>query len=167
MQVAQTIFLTCSQCREKRCLSCVTFKSAVKTLVKTLDSDVRKYVQNFVVDFLQISDETLNNLFKIETKLSKSRTKPKTFDVKVYHKSEKNRSQVVMKTLDDCKKIQYISKRRKRTFYKKNWLFLLEIENKLVKKKYLVCSYLKKPRFIMRDQKKKEIRKKRNLKLAT
>ena len=28
--------------------------------------------------------------------------------------------QVVMKTLEDCNKIQYISKRRKRTFYKKN-----------------------------------------------
>ena len=134
MQVVQTIFLTCSQCREVRCLSCVTFKSAVKTLVKTLDSDGRKYVQNFVVDFLQISNETLNNLFKIETKLSKSRTKPKTFDVKVYHKSEKNKNQVVMKTLDDCNKIQYISKRRKRTFCKKIWLFILEIENELVKK---------------------------------
>ena len=56
---------------------------------------------------------------KTETKLRESRTKPKTFDVKVYHKSEKNRSQVVMKTLDDCNKIQHISKRRKQTFYKK------------------------------------------------
>ena len=101
------------------CSPCVTFKSAVETLIKTLDSDVRMYVQNFIVDFLQISDETLNNLFKIETKLSKSRTKPKTFEVKVYDKSEKNRSQVVMKRLDDCNKIQYISKRRKRRFYKK------------------------------------------------
>ena len=76
------------------------------------------YVQNFIVDFLQISDETLDNLFKKETKLSESRTKPKTFDVMFYHKSEKYRTRVVMKTLDDCNKIQYISKRRKRTFYK-------------------------------------------------
>ena len=98
------------------CLPCVTFKSAVEILIKTLDSDGREYVQNFVVDFLQISDETLNNLFKIETGLSESRTKPKRFDVKVYHKSEKNRSQVVMKTLDDYNQIHYISKRRKRTF---------------------------------------------------
>ena len=59
------------------CLSCVTFKSAVETLVKTLDSDGREYVQNFVVDFLQISNETLKNLFKIETKLNESRTNPK------------------------------------------------------------------------------------------
>ena len=88
-------------------------------LIKTLHSDGREYVQNFEVDFLQISHETLNNLFKIETKLSESSTKSKTFDVKVYHESEKNRGQVVMKTLDDCNQIQYISKRRKHTFYKK------------------------------------------------
>ena len=47
------------------------------------------------------------------------RSKLKTFDVKVYHKSKKNRSQAVMKTLDGCNKIRYVSKRRKRTFYKK------------------------------------------------
>ena len=103
--------LTCNHCREARCSPCVTFKSAVETLIKTLDNDGRMYVQKFVVDFLQISDETLSNLFKIETKLSESRTKPTTFDVKVYHKSKKNTSQVAMKTLDDCNKIQYISKK--------------------------------------------------------
>ena len=84
------------------------------------------YVQNFIVDFLQRSDKTLYNLFKIKTKLSESRTKPKTFDAKVYHKSKKKRSQVVMKNLDDCNNIQYISKRRKRTFYKKFSLLLSE-----------------------------------------
>ena len=91
---------------QRSCLPCVTFKSAVETLIKTLDSDGRMYVQNFVVDFLQISDETLSNLFKIETKLS------------VYHKSEKTRSQVVMKTLDDCNKIQYIIKKENLHFIK-------------------------------------------------
>ena len=111
--------LTCNQCRELHWSPCVTFKSAVETLIKTLDSDGRMYVQNFVVDLLQISDKTLSNLFKTETKLSEGRTKPTTFDVKLYHKSEKNKSQVAIKTLGDCNKIQYISKRRKRTFYKK------------------------------------------------
>ena len=111
--------LTCSQCREVRCLPCVTSKSAVETLVKTLDSDGREYIQNFIVNFLQISDEIINNLFKIVTKLSESRTKPKTFDVKVYYKSEKNRSQVVKETLNDRNKIEYMNKGRKHTFYKK------------------------------------------------
>ena len=98
--------LTCNQYREAHCLPCVTFKSAVETLIKTLDSDGRMYVQNFVVDF------------KIETKLSESRTKQKAFDVNVYHKSEKTRSQVVMKTLDDCNKIQYIIKKENLHFIK-------------------------------------------------
>ena len=99
-----------------RCFPCVTFKSAVETLVKTLDSDGKKYLQNFVVDLLQISDETLNNLFKIETKLIETRTKPKNFDVKVYSKGEKNRYQVVKEPLNDRNK----NKERKETyFYKK------------------------------------------------
>ena len=34
-------------------------------------------------------------------------------------KKKKKKSQVVMKTLEDCNKIQYISKRRKPSFYKK------------------------------------------------
>ena len=87
-------------------------------MLKALDSDDRMYVQNFIVGFLQISYETLDNLFKIQTKLSESRTKPKTFDAKVYHKSEKNRSQVVMKTLDYYNKIQYISKEENKHFIK-------------------------------------------------
>ena len=94
-----------------RCFPRVIFKSAVETLVKTLDSDGKKYVQNFVVDFLQISDETLNNLFKIETKLIESRTKLKIFDVKVYSKGEKNRNQVVKEPLNDHNK----NKERKET----------------------------------------------------
>ena len=53
----------------------------------------------------------------METKLSESRIKPKTFDVKVYYKSEKNRSQVVKETLNDHNKIDYMNKGRKRTFY--------------------------------------------------
>ena len=77
------------------------------------------YVQNFVVDFPQISNETLNNLFKIETKLSESRTKPRTFDVKIYYKSKKNRSQVVKETLNDRNTIEYMNKGRNHTFYKK------------------------------------------------
>ena len=111
------ILVTCNQCRDARCLPYVTFKSSVEILVKNLDGE--KYVQNFVTDFLKISDKTLNNLFKKETNFSKTRVKVKTFDAKVYHKIEKNRIQFVMKTLDDCNKIQYISKRRKHTFYKK------------------------------------------------
>lgn len=42
--------------------------------------------------------------------------KAKTFDVKSYHK---NRSQVVYKNLDNCKKSNYQIKGMKRSYYKK------------------------------------------------
>ena len=63
--------------------------------------------------------------------------KIKTFD----HKSEKNRSQVVMKTLEDCNKIQYISKRRKRCFYKKiDFLYFRTVEMSWFKKVFSLQS---------------------------
>ena len=42
------------------------------------------------------------------------------YDVKSYHKSNKNRSQVVYKKSDNCDKLNYSFKGQKRTFYKKN-----------------------------------------------
>ena len=44
--------------------------------------------------------------------------KIKTFDNK--SKKKKKRSQMVMKTLEDCNKIQYNTKSGKRYYYKKN-----------------------------------------------
>ena len=111
--------LICSQCREVRFSPCVTLESEAETLIKTLERDGREYVQNFIVDFLQIRDETLNNLFKIETILSESGTKLTAFDVKVYYKSEENRSQVVKETLNDPNKIDYMNKGRNVLFIKK------------------------------------------------
>ena len=55
------LFLVSSnQCRKARCLSCVTFKSSVEILIKTLDSDGKNYVQNFIADFLKLSNKLYN-----------------------------------------------------------------------------------------------------------
>ena len=43
----------------------------------------------------------------------------KTFNVKSYHKSDKNRSQLVYKKFDNCEKRSYTVKGKPRTFYKK------------------------------------------------
>ena len=98
------------------------FKSAVEMLIKSLDDDGLNSFENFVTDFLGMGDISIKRFLekkkKYETKVRK-----KAFDIKFYHKSKKKKkkkSQLVMKTLEDCNKIQYISKRRKRTFYKKN-----------------------------------------------
>ena len=112
--------LTCSQCRDVRCSNCVMLKSSISLLMKLADDDDgRNYLQNFIFDYFNLRDIRLKNYFNIE-KSNETKERIKTFNIKVYHKSEKNRSQVVMKTLEDCNKIQYISQRRKCHFYKKN-----------------------------------------------
>ena len=45
--------------------------------------------------------------------------KEKTFDVKSYHKSNKNRSQIVYKKFDNCDKLNYAFKGQKHRVYKK------------------------------------------------
>ena len=98
------------------------FKSAVEILIKSLDNDGKNYFENFVTNFLDISDVSFKKIFDVEKNSFERKERKKTFDVKVSHKSKKKKkkkSQVVMKTLEDCNKIQYISKRRKPSFYKK------------------------------------------------
>ena len=98
------------------------FKSAVEILIKSLDDDGKNYFENFVTNFLDISDVSFKKIFDVEKNSFERKERKKTFDVKVSHKTKKKKkkkSQVVMKTLEDCNKIQYISKRRKPSFYKK------------------------------------------------
>ena len=58
--------LTCSQCRDIRCSSCVMFKSAFEILIKSPDDDGKNHFENFVTDFLGISYVSLKNLFDVE-----------------------------------------------------------------------------------------------------
>ena len=98
------------------------FKSAVEILIKSLDDDGKNYFENFVTNFLDISDVSFKKIFDVEKNSFERKERKKTFDVKVSHKSKKKKkkkTQVVSKTLEDCNKIQYISKRRKPSFYKK------------------------------------------------
>ena len=89
--------------------------------MKLAEDDGRNYLQNFIADYFNLSDIGLKKVFNIE-KSSETKERIKTFDINVYHKSEKNRSQVVIiKTLEDCNKIQYISK-------KENIIFILKID---------------------------------------
>ena len=81
--------VSCNQCREAHCSSFVTSKSSVEILIKTLDSDGKNYVQNFITDFLKINNDTFQQYFKVETNFIESRPNLKIFDVKGYHKSEK------------------------------------------------------------------------------
>ena len=83
-------------------------------MFKNLDKEGKDYLENFIKDFLNLSNENLKESFAV-TKV----TLPVPQNYNVSHKSEKCRSQVVYKNLDECKKIEYTVKGRKRSYYKK------------------------------------------------
>lgn len=122
--------LDCRRCREACCIPWKKFKSTVETLMNNIDEDGKVCLENFIMDFLNISNELLNKFFKIEKESNQAIARPKTFNVTNYHKSDKNRTQVVYKEFNECEKIDFNSKSQKRTFYIKFWLFILELKKK-------------------------------------
>ena len=108
--------VSCKFCRETFCKSCHNFIIAKKILFKELDQTGKYYIENFIKDFLGISNETLQRNYKVEVE---NIPVEKTFNVKSYHKSDKNRDQVVYKKFDNSEKISYSVKGKNRIFYKK------------------------------------------------
>ena len=92
------------------------FNIAKETSTKGVDLVAKDYIENFIKDFLCISNQTLEKNFQV--RLAQVPVE-KAFNVKSYHKSDKNRSQVVYKKFDNCEKISYTIKGKQRTFYKK------------------------------------------------
>ena len=103
---------SCKYCREKFCKTCPNVNVAKNTLLENADLIAKDYIENFIKDFLCISNETLKQE-NFEVKIEKLPT------VKSYRKSEKNRSQVINKKLVNCEKISYTMKGKPRIFYKK------------------------------------------------
>ena len=114
----QNVLVSCKFCRETFCKSCHNFNIAKETLLKGFDQTGKEYIENFIKDFLGISSKTLQRNYKVEGEIKRVPVE-KTFNVKSYHKSNKNRSQVVHKKLDNCAKISYSVKGKSSTFYKK------------------------------------------------
>ena len=104
--------VSCKYCREAFCKPCHNFNIAKETLTKSVNSVAKDYIEDFIKDFPSISNQTLEKNFQV----SKVVWVPldKTFNVKSYHKSDNNRSQVVYKKFDNCEKLSY-SKKRKTT----------------------------------------------------
>ena len=88
-----------------------------ETLTKGADTVAKDYFEYFIKDFLCISNQTLEKIFQVSEVVRIP--VEKTFNVKSYHKSDKNRSQVVYKKFDNCEKLSYTVKGKPRTFYKK------------------------------------------------
>ena len=100
--------VSCKYCREVHCKVCKSFNSAKEVLLKSLDNTAKDYVQNFIRDFLSLSPESLQEHYQIAKTICI--LKEKIFDVKSYHKSNKNRSQIVYKKFDNCDKLNYSMK---------------------------------------------------------
>ena len=72
--------------------------------MKLAEDGGRNYLQNFITDYFDLSDIGLKKVFNFE-KSNETKERIKTFDINVYHKSEKNKSHMVIKALEDCNKI--------------------------------------------------------------
>ena len=92
--------------------------------MNNIDKDGKVYLEKFIMVFLNISSESLRYFLNVEKISNQSIRGPVTFKVKSYHKSDKNRSPVVYKKFNECEKINFNSKNRKRTFYKKIFDYL-------------------------------------------
>ena len=99
---------SCKYCREKFCKTCPNVNVAKNTLLENADLIAKDYIENFIKDFLCISNETLK---QENFEVTKRVPIEKLHTVKSYSRSEKNRSQVI--------KIFYTMKGKSRTFYKK------------------------------------------------
>ena len=113
----QKFLVSCKFCRETFCKACHNFNVAKETLLKGLNQIGKDYIENFIKDFLCISSETIQTNYQI----GKIVCAPveKTFNEKSNPKSDKNRSQVVYKKFENCRKLSYTVKGKARTFYKK------------------------------------------------
>ena len=108
--------VSCKYCRETFCKPCHNFNIAKETLIKGVDTVVKDYIENFVKDFLSISNQTLEKNFQVSEVVHVP--VEKTLNVKSHHKSDKNRSQVTYKKFDNCEKLSYTVKGKPHTFYK-------------------------------------------------
>ena len=79
--------LDCSQCSQSRCRDCLAFNTSRNYLLENLNDEGKEFLNNFVVDFLNISGESLGRCFKDikPTIIDHSRT----FNVKSFRKSGK------------------------------------------------------------------------------
>ena len=111
--------VSCKFCREKQCKAYKKLNIAKDVLFTSLDDTAKEYVRNFIREFLSLSPESLQEHYHVKTETVRI-PKEKMYDVKSYHKSSNNRSQVVYKKFDNCNKLNYSFKGQRRTFYKKN-----------------------------------------------
>ena len=81
----KSFLLSCKYCRETFCKKCQKFYLAKHLLLKNCDSTTKDYIQNFIQDFLCISNKTLETHFEVVERIAIE----KSNIVKSYQKCEK------------------------------------------------------------------------------
>ena len=57
--------VSCKYCREAFCKPCHNFNIEKETLIKEVDTVAKDYIENFIKDFLYISNQTLEKNFQV------------------------------------------------------------------------------------------------------
>ena len=109
---------SCNLCRQVRCRTCFAFNISRQTLLDASNEETKYYLNCFIIDFLNLSDESIRNYFP-EIKLESLKREKINFK-KLYVKSQKNRSQVINQTLpSNIKTVTFQhGKFKRRAFYK-------------------------------------------------
>ena len=81
----KSFLLSCKYCRETFCKKWQKFYLAKHLLLKNCDSTTKDYIQNFIQDFLCISNKTLETHFEVVERV----TIEKSNIAKSYQKCEK------------------------------------------------------------------------------
>ena len=86
--------ISCTLCRNAKCKNCFSFNITKNVLLKNSSKEAKIYIENFICDFFNISNESFQYFFP-ETRIEKKN--------KVYYtqkvKSEKNKTQIVKSEL--------------------------------------------------------------------
>lgn len=98
--------ITSRDCREQRCKSFYMFESSKDVLLSSGDENSKKYVSNFINDFLGIN-EVAATFFNVNISDTMTVKRDRVYNVKSYTKSKKNRVKVFNKSLKNHRKIEY------------------------------------------------------------
>ena len=107
----------CNRCKEEFCKNCKNFRIGFEMFLKNTDEIGKDYLKNFISNFLNINSLSLQIFFP-EMQIKTTISVEKSFTIKSYDKSEKNRDQVVNQELNNVERINYRFKGKQRKIYK-------------------------------------------------
>ena len=105
---------TCQLCRKDRCKKCRIFNLQMDLLMASADDLGKNYIFNFVLDFLNISSETLKHFYNIDN----SKNEKMQF-LNSWKMHEVHGRQNCVSSVSSTIKYQYQMKNRKRNVYVK------------------------------------------------